>query len=236
MRSLNTFYPVSAKEQLTPKWLGKPGEKNTAVVKTLQVQAEFLKETGQINALPKDMNGLDRHQLRRADGLMGRAGSPGRRGQGALRRGHQALRQRRRLGAGAGADDARHRRKRLRLPGRPVGLRQEHAAQHPGRLRDADQRRGADGRRAGARPRSAARRGVPAGRAVHLDERCRTTSPSVRWPPASRPAEARAHRGPLPRDGGPDRLRASATRTSCPAACSSAWASRARWPTTRRCC
>ncbi|RYF80816.1 MAG: aliphatic sulfonate ABC transporter substrate-binding protein [Comamonadaceae bacterium] len=58
MRSLNTFYPVSAKEQLTAKWLGKPGEKNSAVVKTLQVQAEFLKETGQINALPKDMNGL----------------------------------------------------------------------------------------------------------------------------------------------------------------------------------
>ena len=29
-----------------------------SVVKTLQVQAEFLKETGQINTLPKDMNGL----------------------------------------------------------------------------------------------------------------------------------------------------------------------------------
>ncbi len=58
MRSLNTFYPVTAKEQLTAKWLGKPGEKNSAVVKTLQVQAEFLKDTGQINALPKDMNGL----------------------------------------------------------------------------------------------------------------------------------------------------------------------------------
>lgn len=58
MRSLNTFYPVPAKEQLSAQWLGKPGEKNSAVVKTLQVQAEFLKETGQINALPKDMNGL----------------------------------------------------------------------------------------------------------------------------------------------------------------------------------
>ena len=58
MRSLNTFYPVPAREQLTPKWLGKPGDKNSAVVKTLQVQAEFLKETGQINALPKDLNGL----------------------------------------------------------------------------------------------------------------------------------------------------------------------------------
>jgi taurine transport system substrate-binding protein len=58
MRSLNTFYPVSAKEQLSAQWLGKPGEKNSAVAKTLQVQAEFLKDTGQINALPKDMNGL----------------------------------------------------------------------------------------------------------------------------------------------------------------------------------
>jgi taurine transport system substrate-binding protein len=58
MRSLNTFYPVSAKEQLTSKWLGKPGEKNSAVVKTLQVQAEFLRDTGQINSLPSDMNGL----------------------------------------------------------------------------------------------------------------------------------------------------------------------------------
>ena len=58
MRSLNTFYPVSAKEQLTAKWLGKPGERNSAVVRTLQTQAEFLKDTGQINALPKDMNGL----------------------------------------------------------------------------------------------------------------------------------------------------------------------------------
>src|ERR1017187_3245200 len=27
MRSLNTFYPVSAKEQLSARWLGKPGEK-----------------------------------------------------------------------------------------------------------------------------------------------------------------------------------------------------------------
>lgn len=58
MRSLNTFYPVPAKEQLTSKWLGKPGERNSTVVKTLQVQAEFLKETGQINALPADLNGL----------------------------------------------------------------------------------------------------------------------------------------------------------------------------------
>ena len=58
MRSLNTFYPVPAREQLTDKWLGKPGDKNSAVVKTLQVQAQFLKDTGQINEMPKDMSGL----------------------------------------------------------------------------------------------------------------------------------------------------------------------------------
>ncbi len=58
MRSLNTFYPVPASEQLTPKWLGQAGDKNAAALKTLQVQAEFLKETGQINAMPKDMDGL----------------------------------------------------------------------------------------------------------------------------------------------------------------------------------
>ncbi len=57
-RSLNAFYPVPAREQLTDKWLGKPGQKDSAVVKTLQVQAQFLKETGQIGALPADMNGL----------------------------------------------------------------------------------------------------------------------------------------------------------------------------------
>jgi taurine transport system substrate-binding protein len=58
MRSLNTFYPVPAKEQLSSRWLGKPGEKDAPVVRTLQVQADFLKETGQITTLPKDLNGL----------------------------------------------------------------------------------------------------------------------------------------------------------------------------------
>ncbi|MBS0449270.1 MAG: ABC transporter substrate-binding protein [Proteobacteria bacterium] len=58
MRSLNTFHPVPAREQLTSQWLGKPGDKNSAVLKTLQVQAEFLKETGQINAVPADISGL----------------------------------------------------------------------------------------------------------------------------------------------------------------------------------
>jgi taurine transport system substrate-binding protein len=58
MRSLNTFHPVPAREQLTSAWLGKPGERDSAVVRTLVSQAEFLKDNGQITALPKDMNGL----------------------------------------------------------------------------------------------------------------------------------------------------------------------------------
>jgi taurine transport system substrate-binding protein len=58
MRSLNTFYPVPASEQLSSRWMGKPGEKDTGVSKTLQTQAEFLFESGQISAMPKDVGGL----------------------------------------------------------------------------------------------------------------------------------------------------------------------------------
>ncbi len=58
MRSLNTFYPVPAREQVTAKWMGKPGDKETGVVKTLQTQAQFLLESGQISAMPKDWSGL----------------------------------------------------------------------------------------------------------------------------------------------------------------------------------
>ncbi|MEJ8857823.1 ABC transporter substrate-binding protein [Variovorax robiniae] len=58
MRSLNTFYPVPASEQLSSKWMGKPGEKDTGVIKTLQTQAQFLFESGQITAMPKDVAGL----------------------------------------------------------------------------------------------------------------------------------------------------------------------------------
>ena len=58
MRSLNTFYPVPAREQLSSAWMGQPGEKDTGVVNTLQMQAQFLLEAGQITALPKDVGGL----------------------------------------------------------------------------------------------------------------------------------------------------------------------------------
>lgn len=58
MRSLNTFYPVPASEQLSSRWMGKPGEKDTGVLKTLQTQAQFLLDSGQISAMPKDVGGL----------------------------------------------------------------------------------------------------------------------------------------------------------------------------------
>jgi len=58
MRSLNTFYPVPAREQLTSAWMGKPGEKDTGVLNTLQTQAQFLLEAGQITAMPKDLAAL----------------------------------------------------------------------------------------------------------------------------------------------------------------------------------
>lgn len=57
-RSLDTFYPVPAKDQLSDLWMGQPGDKESGVLKTLQVQAQFLLEAGQIMAMPKDMSGL----------------------------------------------------------------------------------------------------------------------------------------------------------------------------------
>lgn len=56
MRSLNTFYPVPAKEQATKRWFGRPGDKDSGVVKTLQSQAQFLYESQQIVAVPKDVS------------------------------------------------------------------------------------------------------------------------------------------------------------------------------------
>jgi len=57
-RSLDTFYPVSVEEMLSEKWMGRPGAKESGVIKTLRTQAEFLKESGQINQIPADLSGL----------------------------------------------------------------------------------------------------------------------------------------------------------------------------------
>ena len=58
VRSLNTFHPVSAHEQRSAQWMGKPGDKDSGVIKTLAAQAQFLLESGQITAVPKDWSGL----------------------------------------------------------------------------------------------------------------------------------------------------------------------------------
>lgn len=62
-RSLDSFYPIPAKDQLTSAWMGKPGETDTGVLKTLDIQAQFLLEAGQITAKPKDFSALVDHSF-----------------------------------------------------------------------------------------------------------------------------------------------------------------------------
>lgn len=57
-RSLDTFYPVSLQEMTTEAWMGQPGAKDSGVIRSLRTQAEFLKESGQINQMPADLSGL----------------------------------------------------------------------------------------------------------------------------------------------------------------------------------
>jgi len=57
-RSLDTFYPVPVAEMLTDTWMGAPGAKDSGVLRSLKAQAEFLKDSGQINAMPADLGGL----------------------------------------------------------------------------------------------------------------------------------------------------------------------------------
>ena len=67
MRSLNTFYPVPASEQLSSTWMGKPGEKDTVILvcgppafmKSISGEKDFSKggvpEQGKVGGLLKDM-------------------------------------------------------------------------------------------------------------------------------------------------------------------------------------
>lgn len=57
-RSLDTFYPVPIAEMLSDAWMGMPGARDTGVLRSLRTQAEFLKESGQINTAPADLSGL----------------------------------------------------------------------------------------------------------------------------------------------------------------------------------
>ena len=74
------------------------------------------------------------------------------------------LRHRRRAGAGDRLCRSRHPRRRVRHPGRPERLRQDHAAQGDRRLHPPDRRHHPVRRQAGARPGPRPRRGVPGAR------------------------------------------------------------------------
>jgi taurine transport system substrate-binding protein len=50
-RNTHTLTPA---EMLTDTWMGKPGATNTGALRTIQQQAEFLLEAGQISSAPKD--------------------------------------------------------------------------------------------------------------------------------------------------------------------------------------
>ncbi len=51
-----TTYTLSPQEMLTDTWMGKPGAKDTGVLKTIQAQAEFLKDAGQVTTMPADFS------------------------------------------------------------------------------------------------------------------------------------------------------------------------------------
>lgn len=49
--------------------MGKPGDKDTGVLKTQEIQAQFLLDAGQIMDMPKDLSGLvDRSFVREMAG------------------------------------------------------------------------------------------------------------------------------------------------------------------------
>ena len=120
---------------------------------------------------------------------------------------------------------------------RAVGLRQEHAAQHRRRLRDADgraARRSTAGRDRAPGPE----RGVvfQQGALFTWMTRRWTTSRSARARSASAAPRRATIAAQLHRTRRPAPASRVAIRTSSRAACSSASASPVRWPTSPRCC
>jgi taurine transport system substrate-binding protein len=52
MEYLKTFHSLTPKEIASDTWMGLPGAKETGVLKTLNSQAQFLKEADQVKAIP----------------------------------------------------------------------------------------------------------------------------------------------------------------------------------------
>ncbi|MEO8136701.1 MAG: ABC transporter substrate-binding protein [Betaproteobacteria bacterium] len=52
MDYIKTFHSISPKELATDKWMGLPGAKDTGVLRTIQAQADFLKEAEQLSNMP----------------------------------------------------------------------------------------------------------------------------------------------------------------------------------------
>ena len=146
---------------------------------------------------------------------------------------------RRRAGQGAVRDQPRGPRRRLRVAGRPLRLRQEHAAQGGRRPDGADARQRHGRRLAAARPAPCRphRARVPAGEPDAVAEG-RGQHRAAARPGGGARRGARRGRQHRRADRASSASRASrrSIRTSCPAACSSASRWRARSRSIRPCC
>ena len=152
------------------------------------------------------------------------------------RRRRQDLRQGREGAPGDFRRDLRRHAGRARLPGRALGLRQEHAAQDPRRPASARRRHGEDRLRRGAvRSRPGHRHGVPAAAAAEVANDRRQRPAAGRDPRPADEGEPRARARPA-RPRRPRRAPRTSAPTSSRAACSSARRSRARWSTTPSWC
>ena len=122
------------------------------------------------------------------------------------------------------------------VPGRAVGMRQEHAAEDPRRPASARRRHGGDRLRGGAvRSGARHRHGVPAAAASEVAAHPRQRAAAGRDPRPAGGASARAGARRCWRSSASAGSRTKA-RTSSRAACSSAPRSRARWSTTPSWC
>ena len=249
MDYINTFHSIPPKELASDKWMGMPGAKDTGVLRTLQSQAEFLegrradddrfRRAGRRTSIRSFLgeDGVSVEQSRHAwRSNPSRSTRRTRRAAAKLLIDGVSKRFGAGRGRGAGVEAHRHRRSApasFSPSSVPSGLRQEHAAQHRRRLRDADHRR--------ARRSTAKRSRRPVASAAWCSSRARCSpgcrcEDNIAFGPRAlgkSVAESREIARALHRAGRPQRLRATAIRTSFPAACSSASASPVRSPTSR---